>query len=192
MTAGNSNDYAFERRKHRFPWRPGISVMGRVHIPTLRVFVAALLVGLITVAPATSAPSVPTTMGPADGAEVTFLPAFAWERAAGADHYEFQLSADVGFNSLTYSVSTKNTRATPDKTVPNGEYFWRVRSVDSSGGVSPWSPFMTVQKLWAGDPTLSSPADDAVISYPADPLVLRWTAVPGAATFSTSTSRLAR
>jgi hypothetical protein len=157
--------------------------MGRVHIPTLRVFVAALLIGLITVAPATSAPSVPTTTGPADGAEVSFLPAFAWERAAGADHYEFQLAADVGFNSLMYSVSTKNTRATPDKTVANGEYFWRVRSVDSAGGVSPWSPFSRIVKLWAGDPTLSSPADNAVVSYPADPLVLRWTAVPGAAKY---------
>jgi hypothetical protein len=157
--------------------------LGRFQISTLRVFLAVVVVGLITVAPAASAPTTPTTTGPADGAEVTFLPAFAWERAAGADHYEFQLSADVGFNSLTYSVSTKNTRATPDKTVPNGEYFWRVRSVDSSGGVSPWSPFSTVVKLWAGDPILSSPADDAVISYPADPLVLRWTAVPGAAKY---------
>ena len=157
--------------------------MGRVHIPTLRVFVAALLVGLITIAPATGAPSIPTTTGPADGAEVSFLPAFAWERVTGADHYEFQLAADVGFNSLMYSVSTKNTRATPDKTVPNGEYYWRVRTVDSVGGVSPWSPFSTIVKLWAGDPTLSSPADNAVISYPADPLVLRWTAVPGAAKY---------
>ena len=157
--------------------------MGRFHISTLRVFLAVLVVGLITVAPAASAPTTPTTTGPADGDEVTFLPAFAWERAAGADHYEFQLSADVGFNSLTYSVSTKNTRATPDKTVPNGEYYWRVRSVDSAGGVSGWSPFSTIVKLWAGDPTLNSPADDAVISYPADPLVLRWTAVPGAAKY---------
>jgi len=157
--------------------------LGRFHISTLRVFLAVLVVGLITVAPAASAPTTPTTTGPADGDEVTFLPAFAWERAAGADHSEFQLSADVGFNSLTYSVSTKNTRATPDKTVPNGEYYWRVRSVDSAGGVSGWSPFSTIVKLWAGDPTLNSPADDAVISYPADPLVLRWTAVPGAAKY---------
>jgi hypothetical protein len=157
--------------------------LGRFHISTLRVFLAVLVVGLITVAPAASAPTTPTTTGPADGAEVTFLPAFAWERAAGADHYEFQLSADVGFNSVVYSISTKNTRATPDKTVPNGEYFWRVRSVDSTGGVSGWSPFSTIEKLWAGDPTLNSPDDGAVISYPADPLVLRWTAVPGAAKY---------
>jgi hypothetical protein len=157
--------------------------LGRTHISTLRVFLAVLVVGLVTVAPAASAPTTPTTTSPADGAEVTFLPAFGWERAAGADHYEFQLSADVGFNSLTYSVSTKNTRATPDKTVPNGEYYWRVRSVDSNGGVSGWSPFSTIVKLWAGDPTLNSPADGAVIVYPADPLVLRWTAVQGAAKY---------
>ena len=154
--------------------------MGRTQISTLRVFFAVLLVGLVTVAPAASAPSVPTTTGPADGQEVTFLPHFDWERAAGADHYEFQLAADTGFNSIQYSVSTKNTRATPDKTVPNGTYYWRVRSIDSVGGVSGWSPFSTIVKLWAENPTLSSPANGALISYPADPLILRWTAVPGA------------
>jgi hypothetical protein len=157
--------------------------LGRFQISTLRVFLAVLVVGLITVAPAASAPTTPTTTGPADGAEVTFLPAFAWERAAGADHYEFQLAADTGFNSVLYSVSTKNTRATPDKTVPNGEYFWRVRSVDANGGVSPWSPFSTIEKLWAGHPTLDSPENGALISYPADPLVLRWAAVQGAAKY---------
>ena len=133
MTGGNADDYGLERGKARFPWRPGVKVLGRTQISTLRVFLAVLLIGLVTVAPAASAPSVPTTTGPADGTEVTFLPAFAWERAAGADHYEFQLAADTGFNSLVYSVSTKNTRATPDKTVPNGTYYWRVRSVDSAG-----------------------------------------------------------
>jgi hypothetical protein len=157
--------------------------LGRTHISTLRVFLAVLLVGLITVAPAASAPSVPTTTGPADGEEVTFLPHFDWERAAGADHYEFQLAADTGFNSVLYSVSTKNTRATPDKTVPNGTYYWRVRSVDSVGGVSGWSPFSTIVKLWAGHPTLNSPANGALISYPADPLVLRWAAMQGAAKY---------
>jgi hypothetical protein len=157
--------------------------LDRTQISTLRVFLAVLVVGLITVAPAASAPSTPTTTGPADGAEVTFLPAFGWERAAGADHYEFQLAADTGFNSVLYSVSTKNTRATPDKTVPNGTYYWRVRSVDSAGGVSGWSPFSTIVKLWAGHPTLNSPANGAVISYPADPLVLRWTAMQGAAKY---------
>jgi hypothetical protein len=157
--------------------------LGRTRISTLRVFLAVLVVGLITVAPAASAPSVPTTTGPADGEEVTFLPHFDWERAAGADHYEFQLAADTGFNSVLYSVSTKNTRATPDKTVPNGTYYWRVRSVDSLGGVSGWSPFSTIVKLWAGHPTLNSPANGALISYPEDPLVLRWAAMQGAAKY---------
>jgi hypothetical protein len=48
---------------------------------------------------------------------------------------------------------------------------------------------MSVVKLWADRPTLSSPADGATISYPADPLVLRWTAVPGAAKYRVAVAR---
>jgi hypothetical protein len=183
MTGGNPDDDWLERGKARFPVAAGVNVLGRTQISTLRVFLAVLVIGLVTVAPAASAPSVPTITGPADGTDVTFLPAFAWERAAGADHYEFQLAADTGFNSVVYSVSTKNTRATPDKTVPNGTYYWRVRSIDSSGGASGWSPFSTIVKLWAGQPVLNSPANGALISYPADPLILRWAAMQGAAKY---------
>lgn len=134
-------------------------------------------------APAASAPSTPSPTGPPDGSDVTFLPAFEWQAVAGADHYEFQLAADGGFNSVVYSASMKNTRATPDKTVPNGQYFWRVRSIDSAGAVSGWSTDMTINKNWAEDVTLTAPDNGATITYPADPLVLRWAAVPGAAKY---------
>jgi hypothetical protein len=157
--------------------------LGRTHISTLRVFLAVLVVGLVTVAPAASAPPVPDPIGPPDGSTVTFLPTFAWNPVAGADKYQFELAADSGFNSKIYTVSTKNTRAVPDKTAPNGTYYWHVASVDVDGNVSGWSPTMTVEKLWAGDPDLLSPANGATISYPADPLVLRWTAVQGAANY---------
>jgi hypothetical protein len=158
--------------------------LGRTPISNkLRVLLTVLMVGLVTVAPAASAPPVPEPVGPADGAEVPFLPTFAWQPVDGADKYQFELAADSGFNSKVYTVTTKNTRAVPDKTVPNGTYYWRVASVDVDGNVSAWSPTLSVEKLWAGNPNLSSPADGAVISYPADPLILRWTAVPGAAKY---------
>jgi hypothetical protein len=148
-----------------------------------RLLIAALAVILVAVGPASGAPPVPNPVGPADGAEVVFLPSFAWDAVAGADKYQFQLAADQNFNSPLFNITTKNTRATPDKTVPNGTYYWRVASVDSAGSVSNWSPVMSVVKLWADRPTLSTPVDGATISYPADPLVLRWTAVPGAAKY---------
>jgi hypothetical protein len=163
--------------------------LARTRSLKLRLVIAALAVGLITVAPAASAPSVPNPTGPPDGFGVTFLPAFAWQATAGTERYEFQLAADSNFNSPLFSISTKNTRATPDKTVPNGTYYWRVRSVDSAGGASNWSPTMSVEKLWAEHPNLSSPANGATINYPATPLVLRWSATPGAAKYRVYVAR---
>jgi hypothetical protein len=148
-----------------------------------RFVIAALAVALVTVAPAGSAPPVPNPTGPPDGQEVPFLPAFAWDAVDGAARYQFQLAADPNFNSPLFNISTRNTRATPEKTIPNGTYYWRVASIDSAGSVSNWSPTMSLVKLWAETPTLSSPGDGATISFPADPLVLRWNAVPGAAKY---------
>jgi hypothetical protein len=148
-----------------------------------RFVIAALAVALVSVAPAGSAPPVPNPTGPPDGQEVPFLPAFAWDSVAGAARYQFQLAADPNFNSPLFNISTRNTRATPEKTVPNGTYYWRVASIDSSGSVSNWSPVMSIVKLWAETPTLSTPLDEATISFPDDPLVLRWNAVPGAAKY---------
>jgi hypothetical protein len=149
----------------------------------LRVLVAALAVALVTVAPAASAPAVPEPITPADGEDVVFLPPFGWNAVAGADRYQFQLAADPNFNSPLFSITTKNTRVTPDKTVPNGTYYWRVASVDAAGAVSNWSPVMSVVKTWADRPQLASPADGATITYPAEPLVLRWDATRGAAKY---------
>jgi hypothetical protein len=157
--------------------------LGRTPISKLRIALAALAVGLVTVAPAVGAPPVPDPIGPADGTTVSFFPTFAWNPVSGADKYQFELAADPSFNSKIYAVATKNTRAVPDKVAPNGTYYWRVASVDINGNVSGWSATMTVEKLWAGNPDLLAPADGATISYPADPLVLRWSAVDGAAKY---------
>jgi hypothetical protein len=148
-----------------------------------RLLLATLAVALVSVTSAGSAPPVPNPTAPSDGQEVPFLPAFAWDPVAGAARYQFQLAADPNFNSPLVNISTRNTRATPEKTLPNGTYYWRVASIDSAGSVSNWSPVMSVVKLWAEAPTLSTPAEDAMISFPAEPLVLRWDAVPGAAKY---------
>src|SRR5438105_9532943 len=52
------------------------------------------------------------------------LPTFAWTPVRHVDHYEFQLAADARFNAPVLggdgSFSTRNTRATINKTPPNG------------------------------------------------------------------------
>jgi hypothetical protein len=149
----------------------------------LRLFIAAVAVGLITVAPAASAPAAPQPTGPPDGFEASFLPTLQWNAVAGADHYVVEIGADSAFNPALFTISTKNTRAVADKTVPNGTYYWRVQAFDANGSGSPWSAVMSVVKTWAGDTSLTAPSNGATILYPEDPLVLRWTATPGAAKY---------
>jgi hypothetical protein len=122
--------------------------------------------------------------GPASGTvATTSLPAFSWAPADGAIRYEFQLSADPGFNSTQYSFFTKNTRATVDKALTNGTYYWRVRSDDSAGNVSAWATARAVVRNWAPAQTLNAPANGAGIVYPSTPLTLHWNATPGAAEY---------
>jgi hypothetical protein len=151
-----------------------------------RTVLAALAVALVTVAPAASAgPAAPNLVGPGDDAVVAFLPVFSWNPVSGADKYNFVLAADSAFNSPVYSLlGTKNTRATPDKTLPNGTYYWRVQSVNASGSTSPWSAPRSIEKSWSDAPALASPDDGATIDFPDQPLVLRWDPVPGAAKYS--------
>ncbi len=132
-------------------------------------------------------PPVPVPRAPAPGAKVQALPPFAWRGAAGADRYEFQIAADPGFRSPVLGPGrdrfmTRNTWATVDEAVPNGAYWWRVRTVTEAGAVSPWSSPRPVRKRWSWRPRLLAPAQGAEIRFPA-PLVLRWSGVPFAARY---------
>ena len=89
-------------------------------------------------------PAVPKLIQPADGAKFEALPAFAWEPAARAVTYEFQIAADSGFNAPVLGrgqdvFETANTRATLGKAVSNGNYWWRVRSIGRNDVPSAWS-----------------------------------------------------
>src|SRR5918998_5853994 len=158
----------------------------------LRALVGALAAtaALLAAATPTTAATLaaPELVGPASGATVQSLPAFAWSAVAGAARYEFQFAADPGFNSPVLGRGedqffTRNTRATVKKTVPNGTYFWRVRSVAADGSVSPWSAPRSLRKAWTAAPALQAPAHGAVVSHPSNPLVLRWSPVPYAAKY---------
>ena len=149
---------------------------------------AVVLLGLLVgVAPADAARlAAPKPIAPADGASVAEVPPFAWNPVRRADRYEFEIAADSGFNSPVLGRNedhffTRNTRATLKKTIPNGRYFWRVRAVTKSGGVSRWTAGRTLRKAWTAAATLQAPTAGAALSYPASPLRLAWSPVPGAA-----------
>src|SRR5437773_5590781 len=97
-----------------------------------RILLAAFAaITLLTAGPARAAVDRPVQVSPAAGAVVEFMPPFAWTKVGAADKYEFQLAADPGMNSVVAGGDffTKNTRATILKTLANGAYYWRVRSV---------------------------------------------------------------
>ena len=93
-----------------------------------RFFLAALAAAAFAfAAPAHGALPSPVVLGPGANASVPTLPAFSWSPVPGADSYEFQLAADQNFNSPVLgrgegSFTTRNTRATLRKTLPNGKY----------------------------------------------------------------------
>jgi hypothetical protein len=134
---------------------------------------------------AAAGPKAPVPVAPAAGASFDGLPAFAWNTVAGAKEYEFQIAADPGFNSPVLgrgkdNFRTKNLRATLQQTVPNGTYWWRVRSISRKGVPSAWSHGRSFRKRWARTTELLSPLGGAVVSYPSTPLRLRWSPVDGA------------
>lgn len=128
----------------------------------------------------------PVALAPAAGKRVESLPYFGWSPVRGADHYEFAIAADAGFNAPVLGsggrFSTRNTRATILKTLPNGTYWWHVRAVTARGSVGSWSTPRKLVKAWKEQPKLVAPSVGGRVSYPM-PLVLSWRPVAGAATY---------
>ena len=91
-----------------------MSIPGSRRKTSISCCAAFLLLALAS--PAQAAPPTPALVSPANGAVVSSLPAFAWNPSPGAFHYEFQVSADPGFNSPVLGLGndrffTGNTRA---------------------------------------------------------------------------------
>jgi len=148
-------------------------------------------IAFLTAGPARGAVTRPTQTAPAAGAVVQFVPSFAWTPVAGAEKYEFQISADAGMNSPVLGSGyddffTKNTRATLKKTIPNGTYYWRVRASNAADEVSKWTEPRSFRKLWNLQPAIQSPGSGAALTFPANPVVLNWSGVPGAAHYLVS------
>jgi hypothetical protein len=162
-------------------------------MPADRKILAAAFAAIIMLSagPARAALDRPTPTAPAQGAVSQFLPAFAWTPVSGADKYEFQIAADAGMNSPVLGHGkddffTRNTRATLTMTVPNGTYYWRVRSVGPDGSVSAWMSPRSFTKNWTLQPVTQTPTEGQTLSFPNNPVVLRWSAVQGAAQYLVS------
>src|SRR5690242_15009245 len=154
----------------------------RRRIPVL-VVAAAAAAAFAFAAPARADLTQPVLLDPGNGASVETLPAFSWGPVPGADSYQFQVAADQNFNSPVLgqgegSFTTRNTRATLKKTLPNGHYWWRVRATSRTGGTSPWSAGRSIVKSWTQVPGSQSPFEGYPFLFPTDPMTLSWSPVP--------------
>lgn len=161
--------------------------------PPLARLALAVALALALASPAQAALSRPSLATPADGAALDALPAFGWAAVTGADHYEFEIAADPGFDSPVLGAGkdtfkTRNTRATLRETIPNGTYWWRVRGITAKGGLGPWSAARSFRKAWNTQPVPLSPVDGAVVVHPGQPLKLTWRSVPRAYSYSVEVS----
>jgi hypothetical protein len=136
---------------------------------------------LLMPAAAAAAPGRPALVSPEADANVQSVPAFTWNRVKRADRYEFQLAADTRFGSIVSkgSFQTRNTAASIEKSLPDGEYHWRVRAINAKGVAGRWAE-RSITKRWSAKPALLAPANGAQVSFPGTPLVLRWSRVPRA------------
>jgi hypothetical protein len=124
----------------------------------------------------------PKATAPKVGTTVSTMPALIWNPVKGAQQYEVQIASDAGFNPALVDVTTQNLRFVNGKTLPNGAYFWRVRSVDANNDSSKWSGVRKFTKKWNAVAALLTPASLSAVAYPS-PAILTWSAVPGAATY---------
>ena len=156
---------------------------------TFVLLLAALAAAAFALAaPARADLTAPVLLDPGNGASVQALPAFGWSPVPGADTYQFQVAADQNFNSPVLgpgeaNFTTKNTRATLKKTLPNGRYWWRVRATTKGGDTSPWSSPRSLTKAWNAVPSSQSPYPGFPFTFPTSPISVGWAPVPYAASY---------
>ncbi|WP_134767498.1 Ig-like domain repeat protein [Nocardioides sp. 1609] len=106
-----------------------------------------------------------------------------WEPVPGAATYQLQVSTDDGFlTTVANPTGVVATQWSPTTTLPNDEYFWRVRAVDASGNAAPWpvTPWR-FRRAWPHQPTLLHPVGP---TDPATPFFFEWTAIERASKYT--------
>jgi hypothetical protein len=93
----------------------------------------------LTVNPASSTPTAPSLLSPANRATVAQPIAFDWTDVANAATYTIQIDSSSTFTTpLTYTATVNVSQATVTG-LPAQQLFWRVRGVNSTGAAGPFS-----------------------------------------------------
>lgn len=97
----------------------------------------------------TAAPAAPALTAPIMNAVLTDnTPVLSWKAVTGANRYRVELASDPSFLGGTFIINGAIV-ATTSYTVPNavalenGNYWWRIRSIDAAGNLGPASEVRT-------------------------------------------------
>jgi hypothetical protein len=132
-------------------------------------------------------PATPSLLRPANGSTVSD-PSLAWQPVPGTSQYHLQISSNVDFsNNIVVETLVKGTAYTPDPTLDNGAYYWRVQAVDASTAkhLGPYSatwsftrPAPRAPAILAPLPPANDPGGTAIVH---DTPTFSWTPVDHAA-----------
>lgn len=125
-------------------------------------------------------------------------PQFSWDPIPGAARYEVEVNSASDFpagSKWCCTDPTIGTSLSPTKPLANNRYYWRVRSIDSSGNAGQWNLGPQIDKTYDdGNPTIPGLAvrdtSGAVVpgSTPVtDAPIVSWSPVAGAASYEVQT-----
>ena len=120
----------------------------------------------------------------------------SWDPAAGAAKYEVQISPNQDFtNNTTIDTKVDGASYTPEPTLNNASYFWRVRAIDAAAPTphnGAWTATQQFTRVAPAAPTLVSPApadsDPNSLATVTDVPTFAWTPVPHSAYYQLQVS----
>jgi hypothetical protein len=116
-------------------------------------------------------------LAPLNNAVRTSYPFFTWAPIPGAERYEIQIDESTSFAAPIASEKIYNALSYVqprwDNVTVDGDYFWRVRGVDSENNVTPWSNLRSFRPTCQASPNLIYPhyyypPDTANLTVPGD------------------------
>jgi len=151
-----------------------------VHLRKQTVFSLFMVVAILaaTFTPLGAGPALaidaPTPLTPTSGTTTTVvnypplgIPTLVWSAVPGATQYRLDLANNIGFSN-PISISTPNTRFTPNSVMfTSNIWYWRVR-VEAPAPVSNFSNAMIFTRNWATPetvPALKSPSIGATMDF---------------------------
>lgn len=113
-------------------------------------------------------PTIPSLSIPADDTRINNVtPSFLWNSVPNGDRYQIQISQFVDFINLIQDAELiPGDLSFVADPLSDGEYYWRVRALNSAGFEGPWSTSrsLTIDTIPPSSPTLVSPIDNLQIS----------------------------